>query len=73
MSDLIELLVDIFKGFLLLSFIIAISANLIIAAFTSFIAREKNRDNIIWAFLGFFFGLLALLAVGLSPTLEKKR
>ena len=65
MSELFDLLMDIFKGIMLISFLIAISVNMVFAVFTSFIAHEKNRDGLVWCILGFFFGFLALLVVGL--------
>jgi len=34
--------------------------------FTSWLASQKDRSGILWFFLGLFFGLVALIAVGLS-------
>lgn len=36
---------------------------LIFGGFSAFVAREKNRDGLSWAFLGFAFGVIALIAV----------
>ena len=40
---------------------------IIIAIFTAWIASQKSRSALLWFFLGFFFGFIALLAVGLAP------
>ena len=43
----------------------------IFGAFSGFIAKEKNRDQAGWFFLGFFFSFIALLALIAVPKLEK--
>ncbi|NLT51437.1 MAG: hypothetical protein GXX85_11015 [Ignavibacteria bacterium] len=43
----------------------------IFGAFCSFIAKEKNRDSAGWFFSGFFFSIIALLALIAIPTLDK--
>ncbi len=35
--------------------------------FCAFIAKEKNRDSASWFYLGFFFSLLALVAIAAVP------
>ena len=40
--------------------------------FSSFIANEKNRDSKDWFWLGFFFNIIALLALIAVPILPKK-
>jgi drug/metabolite transporter (DMT)-like permease len=44
----------------------------VFGGFSSFIAKEKNRDSAGWLFLGFLFSLIALLALIAVPKLEKK-
>ncbi len=41
------------------------------AGFSAFVASEKNRDVAAWALFGFFFQLIALLAVIGVPVLPK--
>ncbi|WP_339859108.1 hypothetical protein [Pseudohongiella acticola] len=43
----------------------------ILGGFCTFVAGEKHRDQFAWAILGFFFGVVALLAVVGVPRLEK--
>jgi len=43
----------------------------IFGAFSGFIAKEKNRDQAGWFFLGLFFSFIALLALIAVPKLEK--
>jgi uncharacterized paraquat-inducible protein A len=40
----------------------------IVGSFTAFIAKEKKRDALAWFVLGFFFSLIALLALIAVPT-----
>jgi hypothetical protein len=39
----------------------------VFGSFTSFVAREKQRGALAWFFLGFFFSLIALLALMAVP------
>jgi hypothetical protein len=39
----------------------------ITAIFTSWVASKKGYSGIAWFFLGLFFNILALLAVGFAP------
>ena len=32
------------------------------------IAEKKNRNQLLWAFLGFLFGFFAAIAISLLPT-----
>jgi drug/metabolite transporter (DMT)-like permease len=50
--------------------IIIIVQAFIFGAFSSFIAKEKNRDQAGWFFLGFFFSFIALLALIAVPKLD---
>lgn len=45
---------------------------LIVAAFCGAIASSKNRSFLGWFILGFFFSLLALIAVAVMPALPGK-
>jgi drug/metabolite transporter (DMT)-like permease len=45
----------------------------IFGAFSSFIAKEKNRDQAGWFFLGFFFSFIALLALIAVPKLDNPK
>jgi hypothetical protein len=38
--------------------------------FCSFVAKEKNRDRAAWFLNGFFFSLIALIAVSGLPSLS---
>lgn len=44
----------------------------VFGAFSSFIAKEKNRDAAGWFWLGFLFSFIALLALIAVPKLEKQ-
>jgi hypothetical protein len=39
----------------------------IFGSFAAFVAKEKKRDVLSWFFLGFFFSLIALLALMAVP------
>ena len=43
---------------------LVLPALFIFGIFCSYIASQKNRNPIIWFFLGFFFSLIALVAIG---------
>jgi len=51
--------------------IVIIVQAFIFGAFSNFIAKEKNRDQAGWFFLGFFFSFIAMLALIAVPKLEK--
>ena len=40
---------------------------------SGFVAKEKNRSKSDWMILGFFFGIIALIAVGGLPVVERKK
>ena len=40
--------------------------------FCSYIAGQKGRDNGSWFVLGFFFSFIALIAIGVVPSLESQ-
>ena len=42
----------------------------VFGSFCSFIAHEKNRDSIVWFFLGCLFSFIALLALIAVPRLD---
>jgi hypothetical protein len=42
----------------------------ILGGFCAFVAGEKHRDQFAWAILGFFFGIVALLAIVGVPSLQ---
>ncbi len=46
--------------------------SVIFAFFSSFIAKEKNRNSTAWFWLGFLFNAIALLALIAIPVLSKK-
>jgi len=52
--------------------IVIVLQAIIFGAFCSFIAKEKNRDSAGWFITGFFFSLIALLALIAVPQLDKK-
>jgi hypothetical protein len=41
--------------------------------FSSYIAGQKGRDNGSWFVLGFFFSFIALIAIGVVPSLDSKK
>lgn len=47
--------------------LIVVVQGLIFGGFSAFIAKEKKRDEVIWFILGFFFSILALLALIAIP------
>lgn len=51
--------------------VVILLQGIVFGAFSSFIAKEKNRDSAVWFILGFFFSLIALLALVAVPKLEK--
>lgn len=47
--------------------ILLVLSNIISGGFCAYVGTDKNRDGINWFFLGFFFGVIALVAlIGLS-------
>ena len=52
-------------------FIIILLQGIIFGSFSSFIAKEKNRDSLNWFILGFFFSFLAILALIATPKEEQ--
>jgi len=45
----------------------------IVAGFSAFVARQKGRNEGAWFLLGLVFSIIALLAVGLAPSVENER
>ena len=43
-----------------------------LAAFTAYLAKDKNRNVAGWFVLGFLFGILALIALALLSKLPEK-
>ena len=52
--------------------IILILQSIIFGFFSSFIAREKNREPISWFILGFLFSIITILALVAIPKVEQK-
>ena len=48
--------------------LLVIPALLTFGIFCSYIASQKNRNPVAWFFLGFFFSLIALIAIGVVPS-----
>jgi hypothetical protein len=46
---------------------------LVAAAFTAWLAAKKGYDFLVWFFLGLFFGVIPLFAVGLAPIKGKTK
>lgn len=42
------------------------------AGFSYYVAGLKNRNQILWGVLGFFFGVFALIVLACLPKVEKK-
>jgi cytochrome c-type biogenesis protein CcmH/NrfF len=45
----------------------AVAYQLAAAAFTAWLAVKKGYDVLVWFFLGLFFGVISLFAVGFAP------
>ncbi len=54
-------------------FLIYITVGLVIGAFSSFIANEKNRNGINWFLLGIVFNIVAMLALIAVPALPERK
>ncbi len=54
-------------------FLIYLTAGLVIGAFSSFIANEKNRNWLNWFLLGIVFNLIAMLALIAVPALPRNK
>jgi hypothetical protein len=52
---------------------VIITAWLVCAGFTSYIASEKNRSAVSWFFVGFVFGIFALIAITAVPSLPSNQ
>jgi len=55
---------------MILTILIIIFYSIAFGIFSSYLAKEKNRDSLSWFLLGFFFGLVALLTLIGLPKLE---
>jgi len=53
-------------------FFYSVIISLIAGNFSAFIAKEKNRNHLGWFFLGFFFSIIALIALIAVPKLSNK-
>lgn len=51
---------------------ILIIQGLIFGAFSAYVAKEKNKGPLTWFILGFFFSILAILALAATPKKENK-
>jgi threonine/homoserine/homoserine lactone efflux protein len=56
----------------LLSVIVGIAYFLSTALFTRWLAEKKGYSSGLWGVLGLFFGIVALLTVGLAPNIQDK-
>ncbi len=54
-------------------FLIYLTAGLVIGAFSSFIANEKNRNGLNWFLLGIVFNIIAMLALIAVPALPENK
>lgn len=54
-------------------FFIVIVQGILVAMLCSYVAGQKNRSKGNWFFLGFFFSLLALIALAAIPSLSKEQ
>jgi hypothetical protein len=52
--------------------LLVIFQGIIFGAFSSFVAKQKNRGAITWFLLGFLFSFIALLALIAVPKIDKK-
>jgi len=53
--------------------LIYFTSGLVIGAFNSFIAREKNRSSVNWLFLGILFNIIAMLALVAVPSIKQSK
>jgi hypothetical protein len=65
-------LLDELKELSIILIAIIICAALVTAAFSAWVASRRGYDGGIWFLLGLFFGVIALLAVGLAPEKERE-
>jgi len=54
-------------------FFIVIVQGILVAMLCSYVAGQKNRSKENWFLLGFFFSLLALIALAAIPSLSKEQ
>lgn len=52
----------------LIVLVLLLIPSIIFGGFTAFVAKEKGRDGTVWFWLGFFFSLVALIAICGVPT-----
>ena len=50
---------------------ISLGWGLIWGLFCSWLARQKNRNETAWLFLGILFSLLALIVIAAAPKIEE--
>lgn len=53
--------------------LIWVVSDTIFGLFCQYIAKEKNREGGTWFFLGFFFQLIALIAIAAIPAYSERR
>ena len=54
-------------------YILPLIISISFAGICSGIAQSKGRSSVGWGFLGFFFGLLAIIIIALASNLEKEK
>lgn len=54
-------------------FIVPLILSISYAVICSNIAKYKGRSSVGWGFLGFFFGLIAIIIIAIASNLEKER
>jgi hypothetical protein len=62
-----------FMAYYVIIILVACTYQLAAAAFTAWLASKKGYDFFVWFFLGLFFGIISLLAVGFVPTNTAKQ
>jgi len=50
--------------------VVLLVSGLATGGFTAWLASQKGRGALAWFFLGFFFSLIAILALGFAPSVE---
>jgi len=50
--------------------IVILGVPLVFAGFCAWLAKTKGRNSVMWGFLGFFFNVLALIALAVAGKKE---
>jgi hypothetical protein len=62
-----------FAAYYVVMIVVVCVYQLVTAAFAAWLASKKGYDFAIWFFLGLFFGIISLLAIGLVPVNTAKQ